>query len=82
MVTLVATTTASLGQPLFGYFIDRWDARRTTALSVIWLGLMMAVVGFSNSYWSLLAAVALAGFGSAAFHPRRRVGCQQSHGQR
>ena len=69
MVTLVATTTASLGQPLFGYFIDRWDARRTTALSVIWLGLMMAVVGFSNSYWSLLAAVALAGFGSAAFHP-------------
>ena len=69
MVTLVGTTTMSLAQPLFGYFIDRWDARRITALSIIWLGLVMAVVGFSNSYWTLMAAVALAGFGSAAFHP-------------
>lgn len=69
MVTLVGTTTMSLGQPLFGYFIDRWDARRFTSLSVIWLGLVMALVGFANSYWTLMAAVALAGFGSAAFHP-------------
>ncbi len=69
IVTLVATTTTSMAQPLFGYFIDRWDARRITALSVIWLGLVMALVGFSNSYWSLLVAVALAGFGSASFHP-------------
>lgn len=69
IVALVATTTTSVGQPLFGYFIDRWDARRITALSVIWLGLVMALVGFSNHYQSLLLAVALAGFGSAAFHP-------------
>jgi len=69
MVTLVGTTTMSLAQPVFGYFIDRWDARRITAFSVIWLGLVMALVGFSNSYWTLMAAVALAGFGSAAFHP-------------
>ena len=69
MVTLVGTTTMSLAQPLFGYFIDRWDARRITALSIIWLGLVMALVGFSNTYWTLMAAVALAGFGSAAFHP-------------
>ena len=69
MVTLVGTTTMSLAQPLFGYFIDRWDARRITALSIIWLGLVMALLGFSNSYGTLLAAVALAGFGSAAFHP-------------
>ena len=69
MVTLVGATTMSLAQPVFGYFIDRWDARRVTAFSVIWLGLVMALVGFSNSYWTLMAAVALAGFGSAAFHP-------------
>ena len=69
MVTLVGATTMSLGQPVFGYFIDRWDSRRITALSVVWLGLVMAVAGFSNSYWTLMAAVALAGFGSAAFHP-------------
>lgn len=69
MITLVGTTTMSLAQPLFGYFIDRFDARRIAALSVLWLGLIMAVLGFSGNYWVLLVGVALAGFGSAAFHP-------------
>jgi FSR family fosmidomycin resistance protein-like MFS transporter len=69
MITLVGTTTMSLAQPLFGYFIDRFDARRITALSVLWLGLIMALLGFSGNYWVLLLGVALAGFGSAAFHP-------------
>ncbi|MDE0630594.1 MAG: MFS transporter [Caldilineaceae bacterium] len=69
MITLVGTTTMSLAQPLFGYFIDRFDARRIAALSVLWVGLIMAVLGFSSNYWVLLLGVALAGFGSAAFHP-------------
>ena len=69
MITLVGTTTMSLAQPLFGYFIDRLDARRIAALSVLWLGLIMAALGFSSNYWVLLVGVALAGFGSAAFHP-------------
>ena len=69
MVTLVGTTTMSLAQPLFGYFIDRFDARRISALSVLWLGLIMVVLGFSSNYYTLLVGVALAGFGSAAFHP-------------
>ncbi len=69
MITLVGTTTMSLAQPLFGFFIDRFDARRITALSVMWVGLIMAVLGFSGNYWVLLIGVALAGFGSAAFHP-------------
>ena len=69
MITLVGTTTMSLAQPLFGFFIDRFDARRIAALSVMWVGLIMAVLGFSSNYWVLLIGVALAGFGSAAFHP-------------
>ena len=69
MITLVGTTTMSLAQPLFGYFIDRLDARRIAAVSVLWVGLIMAVLGFSSNYWVLLLGVALAGFGSAAFHP-------------
>ncbi len=69
MITLVGTTTMSLAQPLFGFFIDRFDARRIAALSVLWVGLIMAVLGFSSNYWVLLIGVALAGFGSAAFHP-------------
>ncbi len=69
MITLVGTTTMSLAQPLFGFFIDRFDARRIAALSIMWVGLIMAVLGFSGNYWVLLIGVALAGFGSAAFHP-------------
>lgn len=68
-ITLVGATTMALAQPLFGFFIDRFDARRTVSFSVIWLGLIMALVGFADGFWTLLAAVALAGFGSAAFHP-------------
>ncbi|MDE0140040.1 MAG: MFS transporter [Caldilineaceae bacterium] len=69
MITLVGTTTMSLAQPLFGFFIDHFDARRIAALSVLWVGLIMSVLGFSSNYWVLLVGVALAGFGSAAFHP-------------
>ena len=69
MITLVGTTTMSLAQPFFGYFIDRLDSRRFTAWSVLWVGLIMAALGFSSNYWVLLLGVALAGLGSAAFHP-------------
>jgi len=68
-VALVATTASSIAQPLFGYFTDRWDARRVAALSVLWLGLVMGLVGLAGSYGLLLGLVALAGLGSAAFHP-------------
>ena len=68
-MALVATTTSSIAQPLFGYFTDRWDARRVVAFSVLWLGLLMGLVGLAGSYWTLLGIVALAGLGSAAFHP-------------
>ena len=68
-VALVATTASSVAQPVFGYFTDRWDARRVAALGVLWLGLWMGLVGLAGNYWLLLGIVALAGLGSAAFHP-------------
>lgn len=69
VVALTATTASSLAQPLFGYFTDRWDARRVVAFSVLWLGLLMGAVGLAGNYWLLLGVVALAGLGSASFHP-------------
>ncbi|MBI3959337.1 MAG: MFS transporter [Chloroflexi bacterium] len=68
-VALVATTASSVAQPLFGYFTDRWDARRVVVVSVLWLGLLMGAVGLAGNYWLLLGIVALAGLGSASFHP-------------
>lgn len=69
LAAFVGTTTMAAGQPLFGYLADRWDARRVAALSVLWLGVIMGLIGFVTSYPMLIAGVALAGFGSAAFHP-------------
>ncbi|RLT37392.1 MAG: MFS transporter, partial [Chloroflexi bacterium] len=48
VVALTATTTSSLAQPIFGYFTDRWDARRVVAFSVLWLGLLMGLVGLAG----------------------------------
>lgn len=69
LAAFVGTTTMAAGQPFFGYLADRWDARRVAALSVLWLGVIMGLIGFVTSYPLLIAGVALAGFGSAAFHP-------------
>jgi FSR family fosmidomycin resistance protein-like MFS transporter len=68
-VALASTSAVTLAQPLFGHLSDRWDPRRVTGLSIVWLSLLIGLVGFVWSYPSLLMLVILAGFGSAAFHP-------------
>ena len=69
MVALVAGLSTSLPQPLFGYLSDRWGPHRMSVLSVAWNGLIMALVGFTRDYPSLVLVVALGMLGSAAFHP-------------
>jgi FSR family fosmidomycin resistance protein-like MFS transporter len=68
-IALISGVGASLAQPLFGYVSDRWQPRLVVAFSIIWNGVLMALVGFSWNYLSLLLLVALGGLGSAAFHP-------------
>ncbi|MFQ5856366.1 MAG: MFS transporter [Anaerolineae bacterium] len=68
-IALVASAAVTLPQPLLGYLSDRWHADRLVALSVVWIGLAMGLVGFTWNYPSLLLLVALGGLGSAAFHP-------------
>ncbi len=69
LVALVAAVGASLVQPIFGYLSDRWGAPRMTVFSLAWIGLMMGLVGFAQSYGMLLLLVALGALGSSAFHP-------------
>jgi FSR family fosmidomycin resistance protein-like MFS transporter len=69
LVTLVAGVGTSLAQPLFGLLSDRWDPKRISALSIAWNGLIMALVGLTGDYPSLVLVVGLGMLGSAAFHP-------------
>jgi MFS transporter, FSR family, fosmidomycin resistance protein len=81
-ISLVAITCTSLAQPVFGYLSDRWGAERLSALSVIWIGVIMGLVGFAWSYPSLLLLIALGTLGSAAFHPPSAVIAAANAGNR
>jgi FSR family fosmidomycin resistance protein-like MFS transporter len=69
VIAFVAGVGTSLTQPFFGYLSDRWYPYLITVLSVAWCGVVMALVGFTQSYLSLLWVVGLGALGSAAFHP-------------
>lgn len=78
MLTTVFTVTSSIVQPVFGYYADRHGRRGLVALSTAWVAFFMALIGLvsylgldsSGSYLALLALIAMAGFGSASYHPQ------------
>jgi MFS transporter, FSR family, fosmidomycin resistance protein len=69
----VIELTGALGQPFFGWFADKTGGRWLGALGVAWtMSLMLTgllAVSLGGSYWLMLIPMALAGLGSAAFHP-------------
>jgi len=70
---LVATSlnvTSSMIQPLFGLISDRWKTDWFISLGILWTALFMGLSGLAPTYPLLLLSVTLAGFGTAAFHPR------------
>lgn len=69
VIALVAGLSEALLQPVFGYLSDQWGARRMTVLSIIWMGTLLGLVGFTWNYLSLVGLVGLGVLGSAAFHP-------------
>jgi FSR family fosmidomycin resistance protein-like MFS transporter len=64
------TITSSLMQPVFGHLGDRFGSRYLAPLGVAWIATFMGLVSFAWDYSSLLVLIALAGLGSAAFHPQ------------
>ncbi|NJN99386.1 MAG: MFS transporter [Anaerolineales bacterium] len=69
LIALVAGLSEALFQPVFGYLSDQWGARRMTVLSIVWMGTLLGLVGFTWNYLSLIGLVGLGVLGSAAFHP-------------
>ncbi|MGL6279635.1 MAG: MFS transporter [Gaiella sp.] len=68
-IMLAATLSSSVVQPLFGLLSDRRGAMWLLPVGVLVAGSGVALAGLAPSYWLVLAAVATAGFGIAAFHP-------------
>lgn len=67
-VTLLNSFTG-FGQVPTGFLVDRIGARKVLFIGMALLSLSIAAVGFTSSYWALIALVCLAGLGNAVFHP-------------
>ncbi|MDR3542309.1 MAG: MFS transporter [Desulfosporosinus sp.] len=64
------TITSSLIQPLFGYFLDRQGKRWLVHVGTLWMAIMLSLTGLVHNYVLLVTLAALAGLGTAAFHPQ------------
>ena len=67
-VSLAYTGVAALAQPLFGWIADRYGTRYIGA-TLLWTAGTFATLGFAPTFPVLVALAALAGLGSAAYHP-------------
>jgi FSR family fosmidomycin resistance protein-like MFS transporter len=82
LITLTGQTTASLLQPLVGFYTDRRPKpySLTAGMGFTLVGLLL--LSLAVSFGKILVAVALVGVGSAVFHPESsRVARMASGGQ-
>ena len=82
LVATMLNVTSSMIQPLFGFVSDRWKTDWFIGLGILWTALFMGMTGLSPSYPFLLLSVTLAGFGTAAFHPRASMAANHISGSR
>ncbi len=74
--------TSSLTQPIFGYLSDRYGGRWFAVGGLLWLSILQGLVGFMPTFGAATAVSALAGLGSAAFHPQGASGANIAAGDR
>ncbi|MCX6047332.1 MAG: MFS transporter [Chloroflexi bacterium] len=72
--------TSSLTQPLFGYLSDRYGGRWFAVGGVLWMAVLQGLVGFMPTFTAATIVAALAGLGSAAFHPQGASGANRAAG--
>ena len=68
-IILVYNVTASVIQPIFGYWSDRSRARWFLPLGCFIAPMGLGLLGFAPSYIWILFLVAISGVGQASFHP-------------
>lgn len=68
-LSVAYSIASALPQPLFGYLSDRYGRRAFAVLGPVLGGVFVAIIGWADSFWVLVAFLIIAGVGSAAFHP-------------
>ncbi|MEX3670568.1 MFS transporter [Paraburkholderia phenoliruptrix] len=69
LLAFIYQALSSLCQPLIGWLADRYRHAGLLMIGMLTTMVGVAALGFASSYGLIVAAVALAGIGSAAFHP-------------
>lgn len=72
--------TSSLTQPIFGYLSDRYGGRWFAVGGLLWMSILQGFVGFMPTFATAAGIAALAGLGSAAFHPQGASGANIAAG--
>lgn len=76
------TITSSLLQPVFGYLVDRKNQRWMVFAGTLWMAVLLSLVGVTGNYALLVLMVAMAGLGTAAFHPQASAMVSSVSGRR
>lgn len=68
-LVMACSIISSVIQPLFGYLGDRINTPWFMGLGVLLAGIGVSLIGWTQSYWQLVACTAITGIGVALFHP-------------
>jgi FSR family fosmidomycin resistance protein-like MFS transporter len=60
---------ASVSQPLFGYYSDKFSKSWFVPLGPVLCGTALSIIAFSTNYWVIFFSVMMCGLGSSVFHP-------------
>ena len=63
-------TAGSFAQVIFGVLSDRFLRFNFMLVGIALTGIFLSLAGLLPNYWMLMVAVAIAGLGTAMFHPR------------
>lgn len=69
LITFTFQFTASVLQPVVGYFTDRYPTPYSLVLGMASSLAGLILIAFASGYGAVLAAAALIGMGSSVFHP-------------
>ena len=69
LMTLALMLTASVLQPVVGFYTDTRPTPHALMVGMACSLLGLALIAVADSYWMLLVAAACVGLGSAVFHP-------------
>lgn len=82
LMMAVLNLTSSVIQPVFGYISDRFSSGWFVPVGILGTALTMGLLGWSPNYPVSVLLVGLAGFGTAAFHPRAMMAVYLLSGSR